>query len=852
MSSQTDQGELIQAALQGESEEERCAAIGNLTDLASLRALLEQHGPVHDAAELRLHTLLGASAESDPPQAERLAAIEVLEPAACKQVAMLAKCKAAGAAAIGRVVDAQDLADLCLFAASAAVRKAAAARIHDPELAKDLIARLDGKDKSVLKVLSASLSEPAATPPAENSAPAPAVADISPLLDPHLELFRQLQEMIAPEQLAALLAVRAQLPADLRAIIRAKPPGMDEEKLLFTRLLAAVAKLEELGQEINALATSVASLSHKNSTQVNKSRKEVRRFKSEIGWPRNVSPTVAYSSLLELERKIEDLVAINTQHQSGLVEATDQLIAELRTFLDEGKSAEAGQAWDRIQGNISNLSGAACQGLKERTLEFKTRIAELRDWKNFAATEKKKELISQMQHLLETRMDAPDKARLINKLHHEWKELGRSAQNEKLWKEFKKVSDLAYEPCKEYFKQQKSFMAENLRQRIYICDQLEKLLGSPELSGIKLVDLRNIETKAMEDWKRFAPVEQSKIKNLQKRFYAALNSLRDLRRGSMNENSQRKQDLVEQARKLVDVEDQKQAMEQAKSLQAEWKTIGPANPKEDKKFWEEFRAACDAVFSKRDQARREVSAAIGDALQEVGKTLRELEQLMELDDDGLRDTRKIFATLQREFQRALNPKIKKERKQLLERFDTLVRKIETRFRKLPDKKTLQMRQSLEARSEYCLDLETELLSCDDDAALTRLVHESDGDAWAALPLCGDVALDAAMQQRLDVLLSLRTCRDLHNLLQVTAAEARRGVIELEIRANVDSPESDRARRMEIQLNQLRDKFGKAPDPQENGRYGRDFELTFLCMGPLPPETRAELRQRVAKAVDRLR
>ena len=48
-----------------------------------------------------------------------------------------------------------------------------------------------------------------------------------------------------------------------------------------------------------------------------------------------------------------------------------------------------------------------------------------------------------MQHLLESKMHASEKSKYIGSMHKEWKVLGRSNQNEELWREFKKVSDEA-------------------------------------------------------------------------------------------------------------------------------------------------------------------------------------------------------------------------------------------------------------------------------------------------------------------------------------------------------------------------------------------------------------------------
>jgi exonuclease SbcC len=56
---------------------------------------------------------------------------------------------------------------------------------------------------------------------------------------------------------------------------------------------------------------------------------------------------------------------------------------------------------------------------------------------------------------------------------------------------------------------------------------------------------------------------------------------------------------------LQDIEDLSQAIEQSKQLQADWKTVGITPNKADQKMWQEFRLACDAVFSRRDEQRQQ-------------------------------------------------------------------------------------------------------------------------------------------------------------------------------------------------------------------------------------------------------
>jgi len=138
----------------------------------------------------------------------------------------------------------------------------------------------------------------------------------------------------------------------------------------------------------------------------------------------------ARAVLETLAEKIEK----NRSHQDALKQSTETLLVNLQKALDVGQSHDALTTWDKIQGNISNTSGKLKSILLGQANEYRLKLNELRDWKIFAATDKKKILIQQMQNLLESKMHASDKAKHIGSMHKEWKTLGRSNQNEELWR----------------------------------------------------------------------------------------------------------------------------------------------------------------------------------------------------------------------------------------------------------------------------------------------------------------------------------------------------------------------------------------------------------------------------------
>ena len=672
-------------------------------------------------------------------------------------------------------------------------------------------------------------------------------------LQANLDFFTALGEELTDENITRLLELRGSLPDIVLQISKSKTAGLSEESLAFARLIKAVSLTDQHNQQISDLISTAEDLSHKHTNQLVSTRKLLRQLKSEIGWPLEAPKSENFNKLLATELKLDELAEKNQQFQEQLLASTKELVDSLGKALEQGNSSEASALWDKIQGNINNLSGRAQHDFKLQTTDFRNQVNELRGWKKFAATEKKKELIGQMQQLSDSESRPGDKAKQINKLHEEWKRLGYSNQNEKLWQEFKTLSDKAYAPCKAYFKQQKAAMAENFKKRTEICEQLESFLESLDRDAIKIVELKKFEDQAQEDWKKHAPVEQSKVKKLQKRFYELINQIRDTRRTAARKNGEQKQALVKQAQDLREFEDRRDAMNKARELQKEWKTIGPSFFKDDRKHWEQFRAACDTIFKERDEARKALKSDIENALKSSNDILRQLEEIFDQEDEAFRESRKLFSSLQRDFNQALSPKIKKERQRLLERFSTLTRKIEARFRKLPDKKQIQALSALQSRAQYCLRLEKQLLACTDDESLVEIVADPDQESWQQLGKSGMPDLDKLMESRWKALLALKSLHQLQKLTKETDQLARKQVVEAEISANLDSPEQDKGLRMELQLNQLTTSFGKGNtnDNKTREREARQMQLRFMCIGPLSQQVRQELEPRVAQVIEKL-
>ena len=161
------------------------------------------------------------------------------------------------------------------------------------------------------------------------------------------------------------------------------------------------------------------------------------------------------------------------------------------------------------------------------------------------------------------------------------------------------------------------------------------------------------------------------------------------------------------------------------------------------------------------------------------------------------------------------------------------RKLDARYKALPDKKQLQIKNSVREKARFLQEIETQLLACKDAAQFAEIRNTIDASAWDALGDSGEARYDAALEARLKRIQKATSPESLRTLADECATQARALCIELEIRANIDTPREDQNLRMQIQLDQLKNAFGKQkPDPKENSVFALDMELQSYCLGPL--------------------
>lgn len=546
--------------------------------------------------------------------------------------------------------------------------------------------------------------------------------------------------------------------------------------------------------------------------------------------------------LARIATQLQALIAEHQQWQQKLSEEVERSVTTITSHINDGRVSEAQSLWDRSQNSIKRLSQDEQERLQAQLAPLKLELNKLLDWKKFASSEKKKELIDKMEALTTAESSPPQKAKLIRALQDEWKLLGHSDDNDDLWTRFSELAKVAFEPCKVYFKERKEKQAANLIARNNICEQLEAYAATLDPEAVNLAEVSKLENQAREDWKKYAPVAQAKIKNLQKRFNTVLSDLRQKKRLALQTHNAQKQALIEQARALLTQDDLQAAIQQAKTLQQDWKALGAGSFKDDRKLWTDFRAACDALFERRDaiskeqkQQQRQVSSAARD-------TLRKISALLTLTDEEFSQSRSQFNALSQEFRAALTPDMKAERKALQDQFNQLSRKYEARLRTTPDRKVLQLMQQVEAKATLCQVHEETLLA----GQVPDISEEALDTAWRELDSIANADIEQAMKKRFRQLQQhLQKPAEWPALAAKQETRGRELCVAAEIMSGVDTPAADKAIRMQQQLNQLQRGLGRMPLTQKDKlQQMQQTEMEFLCLGPLLPLSRSTLQNRL--------
>lgn len=353
---------------------------------------------------------------------------------------------------------------------------------------------------------------------------------------------------------------------------------------------------------------------------------ELKQALDTIDWPAGY---VKPEQLETVSRKLgheKQLQKAQASDQKAQQKVLDDLLDRLEQSLEQNQLSESRQLHKQAQHAFNGLDHKHSQSRQARLTLLGRQLQDLQDWRGFATRPKQEELCEAMEYLANQHMEPEAKATRIKELQQEWRGLGGSS-DQSLWHRFKAASDVAYEPCQAYFAAKSELKDANLQKRQAICDQLEAFADNADWGAVDWKAVERIHRVAREEWRSAWPVDFKANRGLQKTFDRLLKQIETPLNEERRKNEALKQSIVERAESLATHEPLNEAMEQAKKLQKEWEAVGITRHREDRKLWQAFRAACDAIFARRDAQRAEQAAEDHAAVEQLQQAIAASEAL---------------------------------------------------------------------------------------------------------------------------------------------------------------------------------------------------------------------------------
>jgi hypothetical protein len=275
--------------------------------------------------------------------------------------------------------------------------------------------------------------------------------------------------------------------------------------------------------------------------------------------------------------------------------------------------AQAAKAFE----NLGKAPAAERDKLAERYRvargKLVTRAGELReaeDWQRWTNVPKAEALIDTAKQLLEAPA-TPDLGNRLRALQALWKEVGPMPQrrSKELWEQFKATCDGIYDKVKGVRAVEQEKFADVAKAKEALIAEAEALAESTDWAGTaeKLKQLQ-------AQWKQSGHLPRKQGDELWNRFRAACDRffarrkpLLDAQHEEQAANLQKKHTLIARAQAIAAAAPGEggwgKAIGAIKDLQQEWKQIGFVPRRDADAVYRAFRAACDALFAKRDAAR---------------------------------------------------------------------------------------------------------------------------------------------------------------------------------------------------------------------------------------------------------
>ena len=222
------------------------------------------------------------------------------------------------------------------------------------------------------------------------------------------------------------------------------------------------------------------------------------------------------------------------------------------------------------------------------------------DVSSFAVNPKRAEMIKEVQALINDSVELKprDQANKIHEIQTKWQQLDNSSRpaSRDQWEEFKTLTDIAWQPCEEFFAELDSIKIENANKRREIIASINSYVQSSDFKKNK--NLYKYLKNQFDEWQKFAPVRDDDFKHLKKEFSAARKPIFDHLKTIESSNKLSKENLITKVSELSH-EDNSKNIKAFLEIKNQFQRIQSAGRKNDDRLWKELNAAADKFYAEK-------------------------------------------------------------------------------------------------------------------------------------------------------------------------------------------------------------------------------------------------------------
>ncbi len=386
------------------------------------------------------------------------------------------------------------------------------------------------------------------------------------------------------------------------------------------QLTARLGKIPEIAECVSQATHLISKISHINlpSNLEEFNDKQLAYHNWLTSWKVVEQKTLGIlpESIIESQKQIvstwkHGLKPLQSQ-QKELFFQHKKKLQDIKRLLNIGKYKVCFGLFKGVTESISFLSAQQTLQLQRDFEQVEKRIAELSDWESYIATPRKHGLLKAIKGLVEKPLDNPnEQAVKVKEYRKTWNTLGHADESvdQALNEDFNKLCEQAFAPCRLFFAEQDKLREKHLKHRQSILVNAKQLVSTVKDSiASQTVDFKQCENQLnhiQQQWANGGEVDRVHYKNLQQEFREVIKPLKVAINDFHLNNVEQKNRLINQVEALLDNEDVYAAIESAKKLQQQWRSVGFAGKSQENILWQKFRTVNDQLFAKRSVLKSE-------------------------------------------------------------------------------------------------------------------------------------------------------------------------------------------------------------------------------------------------------